>query len=183
MTARGNNRNPIVVDDADRMTLLRRLRAVAERTSLVVHAYCVMDNHLHAVVQPSSATLGTSMRLLLGGYAHGFNKRHGRTGHVFEGPYDERPVRGERYLIAACVYVVLNPVRAGVCVHPSEWRWSSYRTTAGLEPRPVVAVSDVVLGSFGARKGAARRAFAALVEREAANGRRMPSTGRTAGSG
>ena len=84
VTARGNDRRPIVLDDADRMAFLRRLRAICERQGLVVHGYCVMDTHVHLVVQTSSGSLTHAMRFLFGGYAHSFNKRHRRTGHLFE---------------------------------------------------------------------------------------------------
>ena len=91
-----------------------------------------MDTHLHAVVETPEPTLGDGMRRLLGGYAHRFNRRHDRFGHLFAGPFSASLVETEAYAIEVCVYVVLNPVRAGLVRTARDWVWSSYRATAGL---------------------------------------------------
>jgi hypothetical protein len=76
------------------------------------------------------------MRWALGGYAFEFNRRHGRHGHLSAGPFSASLVETEAYAIEVCAYVVLNPVRAGLVRAPEDWRWSSYRATAGLIAAP-----------------------------------------------
>jgi putative transposase len=171
VVARGNDRRTIFRDDADRMAFLRRLRSTCDRYTLLIHAYCLMDTHVHVVVQCVAGNLGQAMRFLLGGYAHSFNRRHGRTGHLFEGPFDSRPIESESYLLTAIAYDLLNPVRAGICAHPEDYRWSSYRTLLGSETAPVVDVSTLVLELLTADLDVARRRFAEYVARKAVGGR------------
>ncbi len=177
VTTRGNNRTAIVRDDADRMAFLRRLRLTVERFELVLHAYCLMDNHVHLVLQRPSGTLGEPVRFLCGGYAHSFNRRHGRTGHLFEGPFDSRPIASESYLLTAVAYDVLNPVRAGICAHPVEYAWSSYRTMVGRVTAPTVEVSPFVLDLLAQDRETARRVFAQYVSEQAALWRERPGSG------
>jgi len=136
VVARGNGGGRIVADDDDRAVLVTSLARAAERYGWRVHAYCLMDTHLHAVLETPEPTLGSGMRWLLGGYAFGFNQRHGRYGHLFAGPYKASLVDSETYAIEVCAYVVLNPVRAGLVHAPEDWQWSSYRATAGLVRPP-----------------------------------------------
>ncbi len=83
-----------------------------------------MTTHFHLVVEAPLAAVSTGMHRLNGPYAQRFNKRHGRTGHLFEGRFGVRVIESEEYLAAVCNYVIENPVRAGLCDHPAEWRWS-----------------------------------------------------------
>jgi len=127
VVARGNGGGRIVTDDDDRLSLIAGMARAAERADWRVHAYCLMDTHLHAVVETPAPTLGSGMRRLLGGYAYEFNQRHGRYGHLFAGPFSASFVESEAYAVEVCAYVVLNPVRAGLVQAPEDWRWSSYR--------------------------------------------------------
>ena len=95
-----------------------------------------MLNHFHMLVSLADENLSRGMHRLNGTYARRFNERHGFTGHLFEARFASRSVRTNSHLIAAATYVVLNPVRAGLCDDPADWDWSSFRATAGLEPRP-----------------------------------------------
>ncbi len=124
------------MDDDDRHAFVASLNRAAVRSGWRVHAYCLMNTHLHAVVETPEPTLGSGMRLLLGGYASGFNQRHLRYGHLFAGPFSASVIDTEAYAIEVCAYVVLNPVRAGLVSAPEDWRWSSYRATAGLAVAP-----------------------------------------------
>jgi REP element-mobilizing transposase RayT len=129
VVVKGNDGQPIVVDDADRREILRRLQSVAERCDWECPAYCLLDTHLHLVVGTPEANLGQGMQWLAGRYAFRFNRRHGRHGHLFDGPYYARGIVGESHFVKACLYIVLNPVAAGLCSHPRYWRWSSYSGT------------------------------------------------------
>jgi putative transposase len=108
--ARGNAGARIMRDDDDRRALLAALARVSEKQGWRVHAYCLMDTHMHCVVETPEPNLGTGMQRLLGGYAYEFNRRHGRYGHLFGAPYWSSLVETEAYAIQLCAYVVLNPV-------------------------------------------------------------------------
>jgi len=124
------------VDDDDRRALVTGLERASERFGWRVHAFCLMDTHFHAVIETPEPTLGSGMRWLLGLYAYEFNRRHGRYGHLFAGPFSASVVETGEYAIEVCVYVVLNPVRAQLVHMPEDWKWSSYRATAGLVGAP-----------------------------------------------
>ena len=130
--ARGNAGVEIVLDNSDRRDLVTALERASERHGWLVHAYCVMDTHIHAVIETPQPNLGAGMQRLLGGYAFEFNRRHGQYGRLFAGPFSSALVETERYALTVCAYVVLNPVRARLASAPEDWEWSSYRATAGL---------------------------------------------------
>jgi REP element-mobilizing transposase RayT len=124
VTARGVDRCAIVRDDVDREFFVRRLRRVAGGERLVVHAWCLMDNHYHAIVECSLDRLSHALQRLNGGHAQGFNRRHGRLGHLFQGRFDAKVVRDEAHLARACTYTWDNPVRADLCETAEQWPWS-----------------------------------------------------------
>jgi putative transposase len=130
VVVQGNGGQPITLDDVDRAAFLRlfvEIRASLEWESL---AWCLLSTHFHLVVRTPQPTLGRGMQRLGGRYASRFNRRHHRYGHLFAGPYYARPVKADGHLVRACLYVVLNPVAAGICEHPRRWQWSSYAATA-----------------------------------------------------
>jgi putative transposase len=141
---RGNAAGRIVLDDNDRRTLVAQLGLAADRSCWRIHAYCVMDTHLHAVVETPEPTLGSGMRRLLGGYAFGFNRRHGRFGHLFSGPFHSAIVETESHVLEVCAHVALNPVRAGLVRAAEDWAWSSHRATAGLIAVPPLLETRLV---------------------------------------
>jgi len=96
--------------------------------------------------------IGGGMQLLNGRYARRFNVRYGRVGHVFQGPYNAEPVTADSHLLEASRYIVLNPVRAGLCRDAAAWPWSSYRATAGLERHPPYLCVDWVRSLFGSAR-------------------------------
>ena len=126
MTNRGNNRASIFSDEIDYLTFLRLLANVVTTRGWSRHAYCLMPNHYHLLLEAPELDLPVGMRLLNGRYARRFNLRHDRSGHVFQGRYAAEPVSRDEHVIEACRYIVLNPVRAGLCSRPEEWPWSSY---------------------------------------------------------
>jgi putative transposase len=124
VTSRAVNREPIVVDDEDRTAFVRLLRDVARRFDWRCHAYCLMTTHYHLLVTCTRESLSLGLRRLNGFYAQGFNKRHGRHGHLFGDRFSAFIVEGEEHLESACRYILLNPVRAGLCAAAEEWPWS-----------------------------------------------------------
>lgn len=136
LTARGNDGNAIFTDDFDRVHLLDLLSRATIRYGWVCLAYCLMGNHYHLLVQLTKPELSSGMRFIQTRYARRFNARNDATGHVFGDRFHDRRVEGDTHLLAAAVYTVLNPVRAGIVNRPDKWPWSSYRATAGLTVAP-----------------------------------------------
>ena len=136
ITARGNERKEIFRDDHDREAWLALLAQTVDLFDWRLHAYILMGNHFHMVVETPAASLSRGMRQLNGVYAMRFNKRHARVGHLFQGRFHSELVQKDSHLLEVLRYVVLNPVRAGRAAGAHDWSWSSYRATAGLEPAP-----------------------------------------------
>ncbi len=136
VTARGNRREAIYEDDKDRRLFLDGLGDVVDRFNWLCHAHCLMTNHYHLVVETPDGNLAKGMRQLNGVYTQTINRRHGRSGHVFQGRYTAVLVDADAHLLELARYVVLNPVRAGMVGDPGKWKWSSYRATAGKAKPP-----------------------------------------------
>ncbi|MFB6358685.1 MAG: transposase [Thiohalorhabdaceae bacterium] len=163
VTARGDGRDWIYLDEEDRQAFLDLLGEVVGTFNWAVHAYCLMGNHYHLLVETPDANLGRGMRQLNGVYTQRFNRRHGRVGHVFQGRYKAILVEKDAYLLELARYIVLNPVRAGLIEEPGEWPWSSYRATAGLDPRPQWLSVDWIRNTFFPRPEAAGAAYRRFV--------------------
>lgn len=141
VTSRGDRREVIYLSDADRQYWLDLLGDVCARHNWLCHAYCLMDNHFHIVVETIDGHLSAGMRQLNGVYTQWHNRTHNRVGHVFQGRFKAIIVQREAYLLELARYVVLNPVRAGICDAPEDWPWSSYRAMLGrVTPPPWLQV-------------------------------------------
>jgi REP element-mobilizing transposase RayT len=136
VTSRGNARQDIAADDRDRSQFLATLAHVVDRYGWLCHAYCLMGNHYHLLLETPQPNLSLGMRQLNGRYTQTYNQRHGRVGHLFQGRFAAILVEKETHLLELCRYVVLNPVRAKLVPHPRLWMWSSYRATAGEVQAP-----------------------------------------------
>ena len=158
VTARGDRQEEIYLDDTDRVGYLELLGEVCGRFNWTLHAYCLMTNHYHLIVETPDANLSIGMRQLNGVYTQRFNRRHRRVGHVFQGRYHAVLVQKETYLLELTRYVVLNPVRAGMVAEPGHWPWSSYGAMLGLVPTPTWLETDWLLAQFAtARSDAVHR--------------------------
>jgi REP element-mobilizing transposase RayT len=124
--ARGNRRQEIFVDDQDRRTYLGMLGSVVRRCRWRCLAFCLMDNHVHLLIETPEANLGLGMQRLHAPYAQAFNRRHKSVGHLFQGRYGAERIHEEAQLIATLRYIALNPVEAGACDDARMWRWSSH---------------------------------------------------------
>jgi putative transposase len=134
VTSRGDRREAIYVADADRRYWLKLLGEVCERFNWQCHAYCLMDNHYHIILETIEGNLSAGMRQLNGVYTQWHNRTHGKVGHVFQGRFKAIIVQREAYLLELARYVVLNPVRAGICAMPQDWPWSSYAAMIEADP-------------------------------------------------
>ena len=178
VTSRGNARCAIYEDDEDRRAFLSALDRVMVRFHWICHAYCLMDNHYHLLIETPEGNLSQGMRQLNGVYTQGFNRRHNRVGHLFQGRFKAIVVDRDSYLLELCRYIVLNPVRAGEVSRPEEYRWSSYRATAGLSPGAGFLALSV---GFGAVWKEAGRGAAQLPEVCGRRGRSFLALVRSAG--
>jgi putative transposase len=138
--ARGNRKQALFHDDRDRRTYLGLLAQTARRMRWRCLAYCLMDNHVHLVIETRDANLGAGMQRLHGTYAQGFNRRYGAVGHLFQGRYGSVRITSDPQLWAVVRYVAVNPVEAGVCSAPDEYEWSSHPSTTRAEASPVADV-------------------------------------------
>ena len=163
VTARGNAKNDIFHSDTDRNTFLKILSGVVLRYNWLCHAYCLMDNHYHLLVETPDGNLSVGMRQLNGVYTQKHNWLHQKSGHVFQGRFKAIVVEKESYLLELCRYVVLNPVRAGKTETPEQWRWSSYRFTAGMKTPPDYLTTDWILGLFHPKKREAQKLYRKFV--------------------
>lgn len=163
VTARGNARQAIFRDDADRELLLGVLGDVVSRFRWRCHAHCLMGNHYHLLIETPEGNLSPGMRQLNGIYTQRFNRRHARVGHLFQGRFKAILVERERYLLELARYIVLNPVRAKALKHPSRYPWSSYRATVGAVASPAWLTTDWILGQFAKTRQAAQRRYAQFI--------------------
>jgi len=152
VTSRGDGQEDIYIDDNDRESFLEVLSDVCDRFNWKVHAYCLMSNHYHLLVETPDANLSQGMRQLNGVFTQRFNRNNKSVGHVFQGRYKSILVEKETYLLELSRYIVLNPVRAQMVRSAKDWRWSSYRATAGINNAEKWLTVDWILSSFSLKK-------------------------------
>jgi REP element-mobilizing transposase RayT len=162
--SRGVRRLPIFEDDQDRLLFLQLLALVCARHGWRIHAYCLMTNHYHLLIEIRDANLSVGMQELNSRYAQLFDERHGHAGHVFERRFYSELIESDWHFLAAARYIVLNPVRAGLCATPGEWPWSSYSATVAPISAPVFVERGRLLGYFGPNEASARKTYEEFVE-------------------
>ena len=163
VTSRGNARQRVFRDDEDRDMFLATLAWVVGRFGWRCHAYCLMDNHVHLLIETLQPNLSRGMRQLNGVYTQRFNRRHRKVGHLFQGRFKAILVEKEEYLLELARYIVLNPVRAKTVKMPERYPWSSYRAMVGLVPVPPALATDWILNQFADTRATARRRYARFV--------------------
>jgi len=136
VTARGNRKANIYLDDRDYLVWHDLFARTADRFGFICHAFCQMPNHFHLLLETPLPNLSEGMHFLNCVYSQGFNVRHGLTGHVLQGRFHAVLLEEESHFLELARYITLNPVRAGMVNGPADWRWSSYRATAGLAIAP-----------------------------------------------
>jgi putative transposase len=148
ITSRGNAGAKIFFTESSRQAFLDILGEVVKRYGWICHAYCLMTNHYHLLIETPNANLSRGMRHLNGVYTQWVNRHMKRTGHIFQGRFKSILVERESHLLELARYVVLNPVRAKMVRTPRDWRWSSYRATASQIDAPSFLTVSWILSQF-----------------------------------
>ena len=170
VTSRGDGQEDIYLDDKDREIYLEVLADAQHRFNWTIHAYCLMSNHYHLLIETPDSNLAKGMRHLNGVYTQRFNRHHKRVGHVFQGRYKAILVQKDSYLLELSRYIVLNPVRAEMVRSAKDWPWSSYRATAGLVDEDKWLTTNWILAAFSRKKRDAVQQYRAFVTK----GRNQP---------
>ncbi len=163
VTSRGDRQENIYEDDTDRKSFLSLLQQIAKDYNWLIHAYCLMDNHYHLIVETPDGNLSKGMRQLNGVYTQITNRYHKKVGHVFQGRYKAILVQKENYLLELARYVVLNPVRARMVKSAEDWPWSSYRKTAGMKSEVQWVSTEWLLAAFASKLGDAQKKYRVFV--------------------
>jgi putative transposase len=163
VTARGDRQEDIFLNDQDRTAFLEILEKVVIRFNWLVHAYCLMDNHYHLLIETPDSNLSKGMRQLNGVYTQTSNRNNQKVGHVFQGRFKAILVQKETYLLELARYIVLNPVRARMVKQAKNWPWSSYLDTAGYREAPNWLTTQWLLAGFGKRQGRAIEKYRTFV--------------------
>jgi len=166
ITSRGNERKDIFLEDEDRIKFLQILKDYHERFGILIHAYVLMENHYHLILETPKGNLLKVMHGVNGGYTNFFNRKYLRIGHLFQGRYRGIIVEKEDYLVPLSRYIHLNPVRAGVVEKPEHYRWSSYRSYIGKTKEEDWVEYSWVLAGFGKNENIARRKYQEYVKQE-----------------
>ena len=161
---RGNNRQPVFKDNSDRQILLELLVRHCQNHHVYLHAFVLMDNHLHLLVTPQpDKALSKMMQNLGRDYVRYFNKRHTRTGTLWEGRFRSALIQTERYFLACMVYIDLNPVRAGMVAQALDHPWSSHAHYVGARQDKWL-VPHALYWALGNTPFAREKAYAELVQ-------------------
>jgi putative transposase len=166
VTSRGNNRQPVFLDDGDREMFFAIFRRVLGRLWWACHSYCLMSNHFHLLVETQDQSLSAGMQRLNGEYAQSFNRRHGSVGHLFQDRFHSVMVKDEAHGLEVIRYIAQNPVEAGLCRVAEDWPWSSHAAALGLCRPPDFLTTSWVLGQFGEHPGIARARLRTFVREE-----------------
>lgn len=161
VTSRGDRREDIYHSDEDRLVWLNVFAEVCHRYRWRCHAYCLMDNHYHIVVETLKGNLSKGMRQINGVYTQRFNQTHNRVGHVYQGRYKAILVEKDAYLLELSRYVVLNPVRSRRVKQVGRWPWSSYAMMLGKQAPPEWLETEWLLRQFSKQR---KRAIAHYID-------------------
>lgn len=149
VTSRGNERKDVFKSQKDREQFLSYLESAVNRYEAVIHAYCLMSNHYHLLLETPSGNLSKIMQHINGAYTNYFNMKRKRSGHLFQGRYKAIVIEADEYVLQLSRYIHLNPVRVNLVAKPEEYRWSSYPEYIGARKRPEWLETSFILDYFG----------------------------------
>ena len=130
---RGVRRTEIFSDETDYQVFLEILKVALDKYQCKIHAYSMMTNHIHLLLETSEDEIGRFMKCLSERYAMYFNHKYQYRGHLFESRYKSCLVKEDSYFLQTSRYIHLNPVKARIVVKPEDYRWSSYQTMIALK--------------------------------------------------
>ncbi|MEK7632745.1 MAG: transposase [Patescibacteria group bacterium] len=159
ITSRGNEKKDIFFSNEDRMLFLRVLGRVVEERNWICHAYVLMTNHYHLLIETPDANLSEGMRQLNGIYTQKINQRYGRVGHVLQGRFNAFLIEDETYFLTVARYIVLNPLRTALVGDVCEYEWSSYLGTLGAVPKKTFLTTEKILSLFSSHKHEAQKRY------------------------
>jgi len=148
VTNRGNEKRDIFTDDTEKKVFLRLLKAAVKENQWRCYGYCLMNNHYHLLLETPLANISKGMKKINAEYSQYFNSKHRRVGHLFQGRFKAILVEKDSHLLELCRYIVLNPVRAGLCITPDKYEWSSYRATMNRSACPRLIERNWILSQF-----------------------------------
>ena len=149
VTSRGNEQKDVFKSQKDRERFLSYLESAVLRYGAVIHAYCLMSNHYHLLVETPSGNLSQIMKHINGAYTNYFNVKRKRAGHLFQGRYKAILIEADEYAKELSRYIHLNPVRVGMVSRPEDYQWSSYRDYIGQRKTPDWLKREFIIGYFG----------------------------------
>jgi len=164
ITSRGNERKAVFKSVRDREKFLEYLESAVEKYQALIHAYCLMDNHYHLLLETPSGNLPRIMRHINGAYTTYFNVKRDRSGHLFQGRYKAILVEKDEYAKELSRYIHLNPVRAKMVESPEDYVWSSYQSYIGIKKAPKWLHQEFILGYFGNKISNARSGYRGFVD-------------------
>ncbi|OFW57359.1 MAG: hypothetical protein A2Y75_06250 [Candidatus Solincola sediminis] len=159
VVSRGNAKQAIFESDDDRRLFLGTLSRVIKRHNMILHAYCLMQNHFHLLIETPDGNLSRGMHNLNCLYCQTYNSRHDRVGHLFQGRYRAAVIDEDEYFLTVARYIVLNPVRAKIVTYPSGYIWSSYLDTIGARIPPAFLTVGSILKEFSEDEEKARNSY------------------------
>ena len=159
VTSRGNERKAVFKSLRDREKFLGYLESSTERYGAVIHVFCLMDTHYHLFIETPSVELSKIMQHINGAYTTYFNRKRGRSGHLFQGRYKAILVEADEYAMELSRYVHLNPVRAGIVKTPEEYKWSSFRYYISDGKAPKWLKRDFILSYFNGKPTSAMKKY------------------------
>ncbi len=164
VTSRGNEQKDVFKSQRDREKFLEYLASATERYGAIVHAYCLMSNHYHLLLETPEGNLAQIMRHINGAYTTYFNFKRKRAGHLFQGRYKAILVEADEYATELSRYIHLNPVRAGMVTRPEEYRWSSYGSYISASKTTEWLKTEFILGYFSGNAVDAHNSYRQFVE-------------------
>lgn len=163
---RGNNREDIFRDYADRIAYLNRLKRYKEKFKIEIYAYCMMTNHVHMLIYDNGQDISKFMQGLSLSYAIYFNKKYDRCGHVFQGRFTSVMVRSDEYFIHVSKYIHLNPVKANIVEDAIQYNWSSFKIYMENRDKREIVSTERILKYFSDEYSEARRLYLAYIHNE-----------------
>lgn len=164
VTTRGNARKDVFKSQRDRERFLSYFESAVNRYGAIIHAYCLMGNHYHLLIETPCGNLSQIMQHINGAYTNYYNTKRKRSGHLFQGRYKAILIEADEYATELSRYIHLNPVRAGIVKTPEGYAWSSYRDYIGEGKALEWLKTAFVLGYFGKKTSEAEREYRKFVE-------------------